>query len=278
MSSVRNLGAMLVALMLAPGLVSAQGGRGGEPPKNLQVLPKDMSRPQVVALMRTIALSLGVRCEFCHVQTQNADGREVTDFAADDKDTKKTARGMLKMVRQINETILPGIGLQLAERHQVSCETCHHGLNKPQTLQAAMADAVDAGGADSAVALYRALRSRYYGAGAYDFGEMGLTESARVVAQSAAQRPAAIALLRLNLEFHPQSALTYVALAQTTLATGDTAAAIDAATKGAALQPDNPQLQGILSRLKRPPSDPGRGPGAAQRAPAPARTPAARGN
>jgi hypothetical protein len=243
---------LAAAAMLLPGGLVAQGGRGGEPPKNLQVLPKDMSRQQVVALMRTIAPALGVRCEFCHVRTENAEGREVTDYAADDKQTKKTARGMLKMVMEINQTILPGIGLDLTERHMVSCETCHHGLNKPQTIQAAMADAVDAGGADSAVALYRDLRSRYYGRGAYDFGEPGLNEAARTVAEDTAHLPAAMALLKLNLEFYPQSAMTYVSLARTALQAADTAAALDAATKGSAIAPDNPQLRGLLSRLKRP--------------------------
>jgi hypothetical protein len=33
-------------------------------PENLQVLPKDMPTDSVVAVMRGVAMSLGVRCQF----------------------------------------------------------------------------------------------------------------------------------------------------------------------------------------------------------------------
>ena len=56
-------------------------GRGNQqPPQNLQVLPKDMPRQQVVQLMQGFTGALGVRCEYCHVD-EGRGGRQ--DYAAD---------------------------------------------------------------------------------------------------------------------------------------------------------------------------------------------------
>src|SRR5262245_59629485 len=47
------------------------GGRGGpQPPKNIQVL-KDVPPDQIFLTMQYIAASLGVQCNYCHVQGQN---------------------------------------------------------------------------------------------------------------------------------------------------------------------------------------------------------------
>ncbi|MGH9480535.1 MAG: c-type cytochrome [Terriglobales bacterium] len=94
-------------------------------PKNLQVLPKDLSTAQVVEKMRIIAASLGVKCDFCHV----AGG-----FNKDDKDTKQIARRMLRMVDAINKDNFSG-------RPEVSCYTCHRGQPRPASqLPAGKAD------------------------------------------------------------------------------------------------------------------------------------------
>ena len=236
------------------------GGQGGQPPKNLQVLPKEMSRAELTPIMRGIAASLGVRCNYCHVSTPAAEpaaggggrGGEQFDYAADDKDTKKTAREMLKMVMDINGKYLPAMGRTITARNRVSCETCHHGLPKPQTLVNALAGAIEAKGVDSAVVLYRDLRTRYFGRAAYDFGEISLQDAATEVARMPNQRPAAIQLLKLNLEFYPQSVPTFAALAQQSVAAGDTAGAVDALNKGLAVQPDNQQLRNMLNRIKPP--------------------------
>jgi predicted Zn-dependent protease len=211
-----------------------------------------MPRIEVVGRMRTFAAQLGVRCEYCHVAVQGPDGREqVQDYSLDDKDTKKTARSMMRMVADINDKYMPEMGRTLTAFTQVSCETCHHGLSKPRTIQAEMAAAIEAKGADSAVALYRDLRTRYYGRAAYDFGEQALT-LLNAISQLPNGRVASVALLRLNLEYYPQSLPTYSALAQQLAQAGDTAGAVDALNKALAIQPDNPQIKGLLSRLKPP--------------------------
>jgi predicted Zn-dependent protease len=212
-----------------------------------------MPRPELTAFMRGVALSLGVRCNHCHVVTgQDANGREEFDYSLDDKDTKKTAREMLRMVMDINEKYLPAMGRTITASNRVSCETCHHGLSKPQTLRAALAGAVEAKGADSAIALYRDLRTKYYGRASYDFGELSLNDAANEIARMPNQRSAAIALVKLNLEFYPQSVMSFTTLAQMSLQAGDTATAVDALNKAIAIQPENPQLKNMLNRVKRP--------------------------
>jgi hypothetical protein len=47
---------------------------------------------------------------------------------------------------------------------------CHRGTSRPVPLAALIADAATIAGADSAVRAYRALRERFYGRDAYDFG------------------------------------------------------------------------------------------------------------
>lgn len=252
-----------VSALLLPAALLAQGGReggrggGGQPLRNLQVLPKDMTRQQVTAVMRSFTMALGVRCDHCHEPDPNAPapaegrgrGGPDLDHSLDGKETKKIAREMLKMVNDINSKYLPTTGRTIDARNQVTCETCHHGLARPQTLRAALAGAVQANGADSAIALYRALRTRYYGSAAYDFSEPSLNEAANEVVRLE-QRPAAIALLKLNLEFYPQSVPTLGALATQSVAVGDTAAAVEALNKALAIQPNNQQMRAMLGRLR----------------------------
>lgn len=160
---------------------------------------------------------------------------------------------MIKMVMDLNDKYLPATGRTFSARNQVSCETCHHGVAKPQTLRAALAGAVEAKGADSAIALYRDLRLRFFGSAAYDFSEPSLNAAADEVNRLPNQRPAAIALYKLNLEFFPQSIPAYSAVAQLQLASNDTASAVATLTRALEVQPQNQQLQRLLQTLKKTP-------------------------
>ena len=268
-------------IIAAPAALLAQGGRGGgggEPPKNLQVLPKDMPRNQVTAIMRQFAMSLGVRCEHCHTEDPAAaaaaaqaaanpganapaagrggrGGGPQLDYSLDDKETKKIAREMMKMVADINGKYLPTTGRTFTDLTRVSCETCHHGLAKPRTLRAALTEAVTTSGPDSAIALYRALRLRYFGSAAYDFSEISLQETGNQLGMQPDNRKAAVAILKLNLEFFPQSVPTLTNLANISVAMGDTAGAVAAVNQALAVQPDNNQLRNLLQRIK-PPTPP----------------------
>jgi hypothetical protein len=145
MSIVRTASLAVVTTLALPVMLLAQGGGGfGAAPKNLQVLPKDMSRQQVTQLMRTFAMGLGVRCEYCHVPPADAPppaadaaptGRPpVLDYSLDTKDTKKVAREMLKMVNDINGkyiAALTSMGRVIVDSNKVSCATCHRGAAIP---------------------------------------------------------------------------------------------------------------------------------------------------
>ncbi len=80
-------------------MVAAQGG---EAPKNLQVLPKDMPRPEVIGVMRRFTTALGLRCNDCHVVTNPGQQPERLDPSLDDKKLRKVARIMLRMTIDIN--------------------------------------------------------------------------------------------------------------------------------------------------------------------------------
>jgi hypothetical protein len=103
------------------------GGRGGQAPQNLQVLPKDTPRQQVIQTMQRFTQALGVDCQHCHVSQQ--------DRASDEKPAKNTARAMLKMMAGANEQ-LKGVG-DPAVAQKVTCFTCHRGALKPLTQPAA---------------------------------------------------------------------------------------------------------------------------------------------
>jgi hypothetical protein len=89
------------ATVLAQGTPPPQGpppggGRGG-PPKNLQVL-KDVPPDQLQLTMQYIAASLGVQCNYCHVQGQNDPRRQgdEEDRAPDDEDGRSAERDLLR--------------------------------------------------------------------------------------------------------------------------------------------------------------------------------------
>src|SRR3954465_13370215 len=106
-------------------------GRGGPPPppQNLQILPKDIARPELLATMRGFTQALGVQCNYCHI-AEGQGGRN--DFAADDKQPKKTARVMMQMTGHVNEMIGTGTGKPAAEVTKVQCATWHRGAAIPK--------------------------------------------------------------------------------------------------------------------------------------------------
>lgn len=82
--------------------------------KNITAL-KGTPADQLGPSMQFISASLGVECEFCHVQGKPE---------ADDKPAKKTAREMIAMTLGIDKDSFRG-------QIQVTCFSCHHGLSHP---------------------------------------------------------------------------------------------------------------------------------------------------
>ena len=98
---------------------------------NLQVLPKTITRAELVPIMRGFALNLGTRCEHCHV----GEGNDLSkfDFAADTKPAKATARQMMKMVAALNPQVAAINDPAPEGKPKISCFTCHRGALKPLT-------------------------------------------------------------------------------------------------------------------------------------------------
>jgi tetratricopeptide (TPR) repeat protein len=218
---------LIAVLSFVPAALAAQAGRF--PPdtlRNIKVLPNTMSVRDVIGVMRGFTSALGVRCPFCHVGQEGQD-LSTFNFASDDKPNKETARIMLRMVQAINTQHLSQIAQREQPSVEVNCTTCHRGAPVPRPLNDIIANAALNAGADSAVRAYRALRERYYGRSAYDFGEFTLIQAVAPLQQSR-KFDEALALLRLNAEFYPQSSQTMTTTGEVYRMRGDTAAAITA--------------------------------------------------
>lgn len=85
--------------------------------KNIQIL-KTAPADQLIPAMQFIAASLGVECDFCHVQGA---------FDKDDKAPKQKTRQMMQMMFAINQQNFEG-------HREVTCYSCHRGANKPVAI------------------------------------------------------------------------------------------------------------------------------------------------
>ena len=108
----------LVAILVA--LAAAQNA----PPKttdqafkNIQIL-KAIPAEQLIPTMQFITASLGVECEYCHVEGA---------FDKDDKKPKQTARRMMEMMFAIDKGSFEG-------HRAVTCYTCHRGNARPVAI------------------------------------------------------------------------------------------------------------------------------------------------
>jgi hypothetical protein len=99
-------------------------------PTNLQVLSKDISGPDLIALMRGYTKALGVECGFCHAGDPQA---HRMNFASDAKPDKAIARTMIAMTQEINTKYLSTVKDPDATPADkaVTCGTCHRGNQMP---------------------------------------------------------------------------------------------------------------------------------------------------
>jgi hypothetical protein len=96
--------------------------------KNLQVLPKDISRDSLDEVMHHFTKALGVHCSFCHAPGDNGH----PDFPSDAKEEKNIARYMMKMTADINKNYFNSENSERPDTiHIVQCMTCHHGSPHP---------------------------------------------------------------------------------------------------------------------------------------------------
>jgi hypothetical protein len=117
--------------LVSTSVAAQQPTAAGATRPNLRVLHA-LPEAQLFPLMNLLAESLGVRCDYCHVQvtpdftkTPANVGGWVWD--SDDKPPKRIARDMMRMVIDLNAGGFPGGA-------RITCYTCHRGGTQPARL------------------------------------------------------------------------------------------------------------------------------------------------
>jgi hypothetical protein len=217
---------------------------------NLKVLPREISKADLVNRMREMAGSLGVRCNHCHVGPESLQGM---DFATDEKPTKRTARVMMKMVEEINGKLLAPIETGRTDTTRVRCVTCHRGVTVPKYIDEIVLEAIETKGVDAALADYRELRTKFYGSAAYDFSQGPLNA---IVEQLAGQKiDDAFAVARASIELNPNAAYPQMLLGRLHLMRGERDQAVDALRKAVEIEPTNTWARKQLDELLAPEKD-----------------------
>ncbi len=123
---IRSKGLRGAAALLMFALPKIAGSQNPPPPtpkttdqafKNIQIL-KGIPADQLIPSMQFIAASVGVECEYCHVEGA---------FEKDDKKPKQTARKMMEMMFAINKNTFEG-------HREVTCYSCHRGSSRPLAI------------------------------------------------------------------------------------------------------------------------------------------------
>ena len=97
--------------------------------KNIKAFPSTMTYKQVDHEMDVFKVALGVKCNYCHVQTPPGAPR---DLASDANPKKEIARAMIRMTRDMNEKYMSTIShADTATIQAITCNTCHRGAAKP---------------------------------------------------------------------------------------------------------------------------------------------------
>ena len=124
--------AALFALMIV-GMAATNPPDDG--PKNLKVLPKNISGEELHKIMDEWKTALGVKCNFCHAPAADTTSHHL-DFASDAKPEKDIARHMYKMAGKINKKFFKEAKDDKGNSITVvTCVTCHHGNPHPDEVK-----------------------------------------------------------------------------------------------------------------------------------------------
>lgn len=246
MSRTRPVVAFLSAFAAGIAVASPIGAQIPERFTNLQVLPEDISRGELVGLMRSFAFATGLRCSSCHVG-EEGEALESYDFASDERASKRKAREMIRMVQAINDTYLAAVPDRVGLR--VGCVTCHHGVRRPEDIEAIVTRTAEEDGVAAAIVRYAELRDEYYGSAAYDFRERPIVNAAGTRAR-AGDVEGAVALLEMITRLEDQTWASWFTLGQLHEQQGNVSAAIDAYERSLAQRPENPVARARLEALR----------------------------
>ena len=132
----------VLSLVLPVAAAAQQPGSAGATRPKLEVL-QSLPEGQLFPLMNLVATSLGVGCDHCHVQSNPDLSRTPSNVGGwvwdrDDKQAKRRAREMMKMVVDLNTSRFGG-------ETKVTCFTCHRGAMQPSRLPPLPPTATSAG-------------------------------------------------------------------------------------------------------------------------------------
>ncbi len=204
--------------------------------ENLQVFPKDITKKELVTIMKTFTSGLGKRCDFCHVGKGTDEVPFI--FSSDAKPEKKTARAMILMTRAINDQYLKNMPAGDEPRITVTCATCHHGQPRPEAIEDILRAELNSKGIESAIQKYRDLRTKFYGGSSFDFTDRPLNRVADELMEKN-KLPESLALLKLNEEFHQQTAWSELLLGDAYAKSGMKEEALQHYRKSSQLDPED---------------------------------------
>jgi len=223
------------------GAASAQETPLGAPRRPSVLPPGDR-----IQQMQQVAAALGVECGYCHANLEQRD--RPTPLTASGKPRFEVAREMFLMVDEINRSAQAATGKTATEATRVQCVSCHRGVAIPKQLSEVLTATAVQQGPAAAAAQYRELRTRYYGRQAYDFSDQSV---ATFIERLARIRPeAAVALIQVNLEYYPQSSLSYLVLGFAQTQTFEYYGAMESFRKALELDPTNNSARGRLAQLE----------------------------
>jgi hypothetical protein len=214
------------------------------PMTNLQIYPKDIPRPELIATMQGFVRQLGVQaqggCGYCHAGTAPQ-----FDFASDSNPKKNVARKMILMSREVSAKLPDATGKPAAQITSLRCATCHRGTPIPKVTDVALADAFAKGGSAAAIEQYKDARKQ-----ALDYNENALVAYATTLVNGN-KADDALALLQANAELSPSHAPTYAAMAQAYARKNDKDNQIKMLEKVVQLDPNNQNAKRQLEQLKK---------------------------
>ncbi len=221
-----------------------------EKTKNIQVLNKEWPGSRLSPVMKGFTRALGVRCSYCH---QGEEGKPLStyNFASDENPNKNRAREMLRMLGSVNDH-LKKIETSGDKRVNMWCHTCHHGKPKPMTLEEEIGEKYRLKGSDAALQHYKDLKQKFYGRGAYDFGESSLN-SLGYELLGKDDAAGAIRIFTLNTEEFPNSANAWDSLGEAFVKAGDTKKATECYEKSLKLNPESESAREALKKIKEAP-------------------------
>ncbi len=215
--------------------------------ENMQVLPKDWTGQRLAPVMRGFSRSLGVRCSHCHVG-EEGQSLSTFDFVSDDNPNKDRAREMLRLLGSVNDH-LEKIEPSGDKAVNMWCHTCHRGRPRPMALEEELGEKYRADGVEAALISYDELKEKFYGKGAYNFGEDGLNALGYEV-MGAGDIEGALLVFKANVNSFPESGNLWDSLGEAYMKLDQKEKAIESYEKSLELMPRNQNAKDMLDQLR----------------------------